>query len=107
MSWFASKFFFGTEFDQEIRSEVLWSGNLNYNTPTDTTYSDKFRVVIDTSFTIKGWLFPEQKDTVGTIYEVNNNTFLLLLSLKLSAYLHKGMINWIYQLSFDYRCKEK
>jgi len=64
---------FGAEYDQEIRSEVLWSGSLNYNAPTDTTYSDKFRVVIDTSFTIKGWLFPEQKDTVGTIYEVNNN----------------------------------
>ena len=54
---------FGTEYDQEIRSEVLWSGNLTYNTPTDTTYSDMFRVTVDTSFTIKGWLFPEEKST--------------------------------------------
>ena len=59
---------FGTEYDQEIRSEVLWSGNLTYNTPTDTTYIDMFRVTVDTSFTIKGWLFPEEKSTSGNIY---------------------------------------
>lgn len=64
---------FGADYDQEIRSEVLWSGTLNYNSPTDITYSDKFRVAIDTSFTIKGWIFPEQKDTQATIYKVDNN----------------------------------
>lgn len=64
---------FGTEHDQEIRSEVLWSGNLTYNTPTDTTYSDMFRVTVDTSFTIKGWLFPEEKSTSGNIYKINSN----------------------------------
>ena len=64
---------FGADYEQEIRSEVLWSGDLNYNTPTDVTYSDKFRVVIDTSFTIKGWLFPEQKDTQKIIYKIDNN----------------------------------
>ena len=64
---------FGAEYEQEIRSEVLWSGDLAYNTPTDTTYNDQFRVVIDTSFTIKGWLFPEQKDTQATIYKIDNN----------------------------------
>jgi hypothetical protein len=53
---------YGAEYDQEIRSEVLWSGNLSYSTPTDTTFSEKFRITVDTSFTIKGWLFPEQKD---------------------------------------------
>jgi len=64
---------FGADYEQEIRSEVLWSGDLNYSTPTDVTYSDKFRVVIDTSFTIKGWLFPEQKDTQKIIYKIDNN----------------------------------
>jgi hypothetical protein len=39
-----------------------YGGNLAYTTPTDTTYNDKFRVTVDTSFTIKGWLFPEQKE---------------------------------------------
>ncbi len=64
---------FGADYEQEIRSEVLWSGDLNYNTPTDVGYADKFRVVIDTSFTIKGWLFPEQKDTQNIIYKIDNN----------------------------------
>jgi len=64
---------FGADYEQEIRSEVLWSGDLNYSTPTDVTYSDKFRVVIDTSFTIKGWLFPEPKDIQKTIYKIDNN----------------------------------
>jgi len=64
---------FGLEYDQEIRSEVLWSGELAYNTPTDTTYSDKFRITVDTTFTIKGWLFPEVKDPQGIIYKVDAN----------------------------------
>ena len=64
---------FGTEYEQEIRSEVLWSGNLDYNTPTDTTYNDMFRVTVDTSFTIKGWLFPEKKSTSGNIFKIDSN----------------------------------
>ena len=64
---------FGADYDQEIRSEVLWSGDLNYSTPTDVSYSDKFRVVIDTSFTIKGWLFPEAKGIQETIYTIDSN----------------------------------
>lgn len=64
---------FGTEYDQEIRSEVLWNGNLSYSTPTDTSYSEKFRITVDTSFTIKGWLFPEEKNNVGNIYKIDNN----------------------------------
>ena len=63
---------YGFTYDQEIRSEVLWDGNLNYSTPTDTTYSDKFRIAVDTSFTIKGWLFPEEKSTTGNIYKVDS-----------------------------------
>jgi len=72
LSWPVPKDF-GTDYDQEIRSEVLWSGELNYSSPTDTTYNDKFRITVDTSFTIKGWLFPEKKDTQGTIYVVDSN----------------------------------
>lgn len=32
----------------EIRSEVLWDKTINLNTPTETTYSDKFRIIADT-----------------------------------------------------------
>ena len=64
---------FGADFVQEIRSEVLWSGDLSYNTPTETTYSDQFRITVDTAFTIKGWLFAEQQDTAPAIFEVNDD----------------------------------
>jgi len=80
---------FGTEYTQEIRSEVLWSGDLQYSTPIDTTYSDKFRITVDTSFTIKGWLFPEQKDTAGTIYKVDNNFINVDLANKIYSPLDK------------------
>ena len=66
---------YGAKYVQEIRSEVLWSGDLTYNNPTDTTYNDQFRITVDTSFTIKGWLFPEQKDTVPVTFKVDDNIY--------------------------------
>ena len=57
----------------EIRTEVLWDQNINLNTPTETTYSDKFRIIADTSFTIKGWLFRNQNETANPIYFIENN----------------------------------
>lgn len=66
---------FGLEHINEIRSEVLWSGNLAYNTPTDMGYSEKFRAVVDTSFTIKTWLFKETKDIADIIYRVDANFY--------------------------------
>jgi len=58
---------------QEIRSEVLWDGTINLTYPTDINASEKYKVVGDTSFTIKGWLFPAAKDDVGNIFYINNN----------------------------------
>ena len=57
----------------EIRSEVLWSGNISINEPTDINYSEKFRVVADTSFTIKGWLFKNKTDIASQIYFIDTN----------------------------------
>ena len=57
----------------EIRTEVLWDQTINLNTPTETTYSDKFRIIADTSFTIKGWLFRNQNETANPIYFIENN----------------------------------
>ena len=57
----------------EIRTEVLWDQTINLNTPTETTYSDKFRIIADTSFTIKGWLFRNQNETSNPIYFIENN----------------------------------
>jgi len=61
----------------EIRSEVLWNGNISFNAPTDTTYNDKFRVVCDTSFTIKGWLFKNKNELSTPIYFIDVNTYAI------------------------------
>jgi len=87
---------YGAEYDQEIRSEVLWSGNLNYSTPTDTTFSEKFRITVDTSFTIKGWLFPEEKDTVGNIYKIDNNFIAVDLQNRIFSPLDQQISNKSY-----------
>lgn len=58
---------------REIRSEVLWSGSISLDEPTDLTYSEKFRAVADTSFTIKGWLFKSKNDLSNQIYFIDAN----------------------------------
>lgn len=58
--------------DNEIRSEVLWDGNIALSYPTDISAFDKYRVVGDTTFVIKGWLFPAKKDLVGNIFYINS-----------------------------------
>ena len=57
----------------EIRTEVLWSTQINMNNPTETTYSEKFRCVADTSFTIKGWMFRNKNEDSAPIYFVDYN----------------------------------
>lgn len=57
----------------EIRSEVLWGGTINLTEPTDSTYAEKFRVVADTTFTIKGWLFKNVNDLSSQIYFIKQN----------------------------------
>lgn len=59
--------------DQEIRSQVLWDGNISVNYPTDLPANTPFRVSADTSFTIKGWLFKYQTDPAGIIYKVTSH----------------------------------
>ena len=67
---------FGLPFEQEIRSEVLWDGNVSMTYPLDLNGQEKARIIADTSFTIKGWLFKEQTNPVGNIYYVKNNFFV-------------------------------
>lgn len=65
----------GFAIPQEIRSEVLWNGNLSMSYPTDINAFEKYRISADTSFTIKGWLFPASTNPVGNIFYVNNNFY--------------------------------
>jgi hypothetical protein len=63
----------GFAIPQEIRSEVLWSGSVNLNYPTDISANEKYKIVGDTSFTIKGWLFPATQDPAGNIFYIDSN----------------------------------
>ena len=59
---------------REIRSEVLWSGNVSLTYLTELNATDRYRVTADTSFTIKGWLFPYKKQGDGpNIFYVETN----------------------------------
>ena len=72
ISWFMPKDF-GLAADQEIRSEVLWNGNLAMNYPVELNASQKARVTADTSFTIKAWLFKDKADPAGNIFFIDQN----------------------------------
>lgn len=58
---------------QEIRSEILWSGSINLSYPTDINASEKYKIVGDTSFTIKGWMFQVKQQDVGNIYQIDTH----------------------------------
>ncbi len=66
---------FNLSVDQEIRSEVLWNGDVSMNYPTELTSSQKARVTADTSFTIKGWLFKDTDNPSGNIFFVDTNFY--------------------------------
>ena len=58
----------------EIRSEVLWDGNINLTYPNELQASQPARVSADTSFTIKGWIFPGQEaENAKNILHINTN----------------------------------
>jgi len=63
--------------DYEIRSQVVWSGNVNTTYPYDINATTVARVEGTTSFTFKGWLFkaaPAKEDskvfTITTDYSL-------------------------------------
>lgn len=65
----------GFSIPQEIRSEVLWNGNISLTYPTDITAAEKYRIIGDTSFTIKGWLFGDPTFPANNIFYINNNFY--------------------------------
>lgn len=63
----------GTLSPYEIRTEVLWSGNINLTYPVDATATQPYRIVGDTSFTIKGWIFKKIDEFYKKIYVINSD----------------------------------
>ena len=64
---------FSLSVDQEIRSEVLWNGDVSLNYPVETNGRQKARVTADTTFTIKGWLFKDTDNPSGNIFYIDSN----------------------------------
>jgi hypothetical protein len=64
---------YNLNFTQEIRTEILWGGQININYPTDINGGQKAQITADTSFTIKGWLFPAFENPVGNIFKITAN----------------------------------
>lgn len=59
--------------DQEIRSQVVWSGNIAATYPYEINATTVARVEGTTSFTFKGWLFKARPAAEGTIFNINAN----------------------------------
>lgn len=56
---------------QEIRSEVLWDGNVTIDYPTDINGDKKYFIIGSTGFTIKGWLFSATEAPVNNIFFID------------------------------------
>lgn len=70
LSWTVPKSF-DLPYTQEIRTEVLWSGNVSMEYPTDINGQQKAQIIANTGFTIKGFIFPRQAQLVPNIYQVD------------------------------------
>lgn len=86
----------GFAYPQEIRSEVLWDGNIALSYPTDINASEKYRIAGDTTFVIKGWLFQSSKDSIGNIFYIDSS---FNTSSILSDYETLSSLNITYPLS--------
>ena len=60
-------------FPLEIRSEVLWSGNVNITYPIDLTGTQPYKISAETSFTIKGFMFKKEGNPIGKIYVIDSD----------------------------------
>ena len=71
---------------QEIRTEVEWSGAVSLDYPTDVDPNSPARIAGDTSFTIKGYLFPDKSEEDGKNILYVNTDFQTLSTPGLSAF---------------------
>lgn len=77
---------FNISYIQEIRTEILWNGQMDIKYPVDVNGGQKAQVTADTSFTIKGWLFPAAENPVGNIFKISAN----LTAVRTSEVLEYG-----------------
>ena len=90
---------FNLSVEQEIRSEVLWTGDVSMQYPTDLASNQKARVTADTSFTIKGWLFKDTDNPDGNIFFIDNNFHNKTELENYDNYESLSGVNYTYPLS--------
>ena len=59
----------------EIRSEVLWDGNVQLQYPDNLGPTQPYRITATTNFTIKGWMFKKMDEIIKKIYTIDSKFF--------------------------------
>lgn len=77
---------FGLDFTDELRSEVSWSGDVTFDNPLDISEDSKYRITANTSFTIKGWVFPTLEQNTAPIYKINSDFHAVETGANLYSY---------------------
>lgn len=54
----------------EVRCLVEWDGNINLTYPIDIPAQNSYRIVADSSFAVKGWIYRNASNPWGIIYNV-------------------------------------
>jgi hypothetical protein len=57
----------------EVRSTIYWDEAVKIQYPVETVANQPTRIIADTSFLIKGWLYKKPMPDVGKIYEIKTN----------------------------------
>jgi len=58
------------EVNQEVRCMVEWSGNINPTYPVDLGETQDYRIIADSSFTVRGWIYRNTNNHSGKIYTI-------------------------------------
>jgi len=59
--------------DLEIRTEVLWDGTLSLDYPVEVSSTQPARIIANTNFTMKGWLFKGASTDVKNIFVIDQD----------------------------------
>jgi hypothetical protein len=63
--------------NHEIRSEILWNGDINIDTPVELQGTDAYsQITATTAFTYKGYMFKNKAKSVGKICRIDSNFIL-------------------------------
>jgi hypothetical protein len=83
ISWELPKAF-SPNYSQEIRTEVLWDGNVSLTYPVELNGNQKAQIIADTNFTIKGWLFPFSDGPIKNIFKIDASLYAVPTELPLN-----------------------